>query len=90
MLFKSKMIKGWNVMRLTRLQKIGKELKRAVDKNGDTIKLIAIDYPYKNGDKYAVIENTTSPFCSSGVYKNINEALAKFNLMVKNANAIEI
>lgn len=53
-------------------------------KDGSVINLIRLNKPYKNGISYAVYETTKSPFCSNGLFKTIDKAKEKFNLMVKN------
>ena len=52
--------------------------------DGSHINLIKLIKPYANGDKYAVHETTKSPFCSNGMFKTLEQAKAKFELMVKN------
>jgi hypothetical protein len=52
--------------------------------DGSNINLIKLIKPYKNGDSFAVYETTKSPFCSNGLFKTIETANAKFNLMIKN------
>jgi hypothetical protein len=41
--------------------------------------------PYANGVSYGVHETTKSPFCSNGMFKTLEAATAKFELMCKNA-----
>ena len=50
------------------------------------VNLIRIEPPYANGNKYAVHETTKSPFCSNGMFKTLEEAKEKFQLMVKNGS----
>lgn len=52
--------------------------------DGSFINLIKISKPYANGDSYAVQEKTKCIFCSNGMFKTYDQALEKFNLMVKN------
>ena len=52
--------------------------------DGSNINLIRLNKPYKNGITYAVYETTKSPFCSNGLFKTIDKAKDKFNLMVIN------
>ena len=52
--------------------------------DGSNINLIRLNKPYKDGTKYAVYETTKSPFCSNGLFKTIDKAKDKFNLMVIN------
>lgn len=59
-------------------------LKFANFKDGSHVNLIRIEPPYANGDMYAVSETTSNPFCSNGMFKDLNDALNKFNLMVRN------
>ena len=54
--------------------------------DGSHVNLIRLIKPYKNGFSYAVHETTKSPFCSNGLFKNIEQAEQKYNLMVKNAS----
>ena len=56
--------------------------------DGSHINLIRLTKPYANGVSYAVHETTKSPFCSNGLFKTIEQAQAKFNLMVKNAQSV--
>lgn len=56
--------------------------------DGTHVNLIKLNKPYKSGLAYAIHENTKSPFCSNGMYKTIDKAIEKFNLMVKNAQYI--
>jgi len=56
--------------------------------DGSHINLIRLTKPYANGASYAVHETTKSPFCSNGLFKTIEQAQAKFNLMVKNNKLI--
>lgn len=53
--------------------------------DGSHVNLIRLNKPYANGDCYAVHETTKSPFCSNGLFKTIEKAREKFNLMVRNA-----
>ena len=55
-------------------------------RNGTFVNLIRLKKPYANGDSYAVYETTRSPFCSNGLFKTIEEAEKKYNLMVKNGS----
>jgi hypothetical protein len=50
------------------------------------VNLIRLIKPYANGNSYAVYETTTNPFCSNGLFKTIEEAEKKYNLMVKNGS----
>jgi len=54
-------------------------------KDGSHVNLIRLIKPYANGNSYAVHETTTSPFCSSGMFKTYLRAKEKFDLMVRNA-----
>ncbi len=53
-------------------------------KDGSHVNLIRLLKPYANGDAFAVHETTKSPFCSNGLFKTLEQAEVKFNLMVKN------
>lgn len=55
---------------------------------GSQVNLIRLIKPYANGNSYAVHETTSSPFCSNGLFKTYEQALEKFNLMVKNASRV--
>jgi hypothetical protein len=55
-------------------------------KNGSFVNLIRLNKPYSNGISYAVYETTESPFCSNGLFKTLDKAKNKFNLMVKNGS----
>lgn len=55
-------------------------------KDGSHVNLIRLIKPYANGYAYAVHETTKSAFCSSGLFKDIETAKKKFNLMVKNGS----
>lgn len=57
-------------------------------KDGSHVNLIRLSKPYANGVSYAVHETTSSPFCSNGLYKTYDQALKKFNLMVKNGSGV--
>jgi len=59
-------------------------LKYANFTDGSHVNLIRLIKPYKNGIAYAIYETTKSPFCSNGLFKTIEKANEKFNLMVKN------
>lgn len=54
--------------------------------DGSHVNLIRLIKPYKNGLSFAVAETTKSPFCSNGLFKTLEKAKEKFNLMVKNGN----
>lgn len=56
--------------------------------DGSHINLIRLKKPYANGASYAIHETTKSPFCSNGLFKTIEQAQSKFNLMVKNNKLI--
>ena len=58
------------------------------NKNNSNIKLIQLDRPYKNGITYAVFDNTINAFCSSGLFKSLDVAYDKFNLMRRNCGLI--
>ena len=58
--------------------------------DGSHVNLIRLVKPYASGHSYAVHETTTSPFCSSGLFKTYKSARDKFNLMVQNAAATSI
>ena len=53
-------------------------------KDGSHVNLIKILKPYADGRAYYVHETTKSVFCSSGYFKNHDDAIAKFDLMVAN------
>lgn len=53
--------------------------------DGSHVNLIRLKKPYASGDSFAVHETTKSPFCSNGLFKTIDKAKQKFELMVKNA-----
>lgn len=52
--------------------------------NGEFVNLIEMDKPYANGISFTVYEYSKNPFCSNGLFKTKEEALKKFDLMVKN------
>lgn len=52
--------------------------------DGSHINMIKLIKPYANGDAYAIHETTANPFCSNGLFKTEQQALDKFNLMVRN------
>ena len=52
--------------------------------DGSFVNLIRLIKPYANGNSYAVYETTKSPFCSNGMFKTLEKAKTKFDLMVKN------
>lgn len=52
--------------------------------DGSHVNLIRLIKPYANGVSYAVHETTKSPFCSNGLFKTLEAATAKFELMTKN------
>ena len=54
--------------------------------DGSNINLIRLLKPYANGIAYGVYETTKSPFCSNGMFKTLEKAQAKFELMCKNGN----
>lgn len=54
--------------------------------DGSHVNLIKLVKPYADGISFAVHETTKSPFCSNGLYKTIEKATEKFNLMVKNGS----
>ena len=54
--------------------------------DGSHVNLIKLTKPYKNGDAFAVHETTKSAFCSNGLFKTLDKAEEKFNLMVRNAS----
>lgn len=54
--------------------------------DGSFVNLIKLNKPYADGTAYAVYETTKSPFCSNGLFKTLEKAEAKFNLMVKNGS----
>jgi hypothetical protein len=56
--------------------------------DGSHVNLIKLNKPYANGISYAVHETTKSPFCSNGLFKTYEEALKKFELMIKNAQNV--
>ena len=56
-------------------------------KDGSFVNLIRLKKPYANGDSYAVYETTKSPFCSNGLFKTLEKATDKFNLMTKNGSS---
>ena len=58
------------------------------NKNNSSIKLIKLEKPYKGGISYSVIDNTINPFCSSGLFKSLDIAYDKFNLMRRNCKLI--
>jgi len=57
-------------------------------KDGSHVNLIRLIKPYANGNRYAVHETIKSPFCSNGLFKTLNKANEKFELMVKNGSLI--
>lgn len=57
-------------------------------KDGSHINLIRLSKPYANGNSYAVHETTSSPFCSNGLFKTYEQAIEKFNLMIKNGSQV--
>lgn len=52
--------------------------------DGSHVNLIRLIKPYANGISYAVHETTKSAFCSNGLFKTLEQATVKFNLMTKN------
>ena len=58
------------------------------NKNNSSIMLVKLEKPYKNGISYSVIDNTINPFCSSGLFKSLDIAYDKFNLMQQNCKLI--
>ena len=54
--------------------------------DGTHVNLIRLIKPYADGRSYAVHETTKSPFCSNGMFKTIEEAKKKFDLMVQNGS----
>lgn len=54
-------------------------------KDGSHVNLIKLIKPYANGVSYAIHETTQSPFCSNGLFKTLDAANVKFNLMISNA-----
>ena len=64
------------------------EVNNIGNKNKSSIKLVKLANPYKNGIKYAVIDNTINAFCSSGLFQSLDVAYDKFNLMLRNCNLI--
>ena len=54
--------------------------------DGTHVNLIRLIKPYADGRSYAVHETTKSPFCSNGMFKTIEKAKEKFDLMVKNGS----
>lgn len=58
------------------------------NKNNSSIKLVKLEKPYEDGTSYSVIDNTINPFCSSGLFKSLDIAYDKFNLMRRNCKLI--
>lgn len=58
-------------------------IKYANFEDGSHVNLIKLIKPYSNGTAYAVHETTKSPFASNGMFKTIEHANKKFDLMVK-------
>lgn len=56
--------------------------------DGSHVNLIRLKKPYANGISFAVHETTKSPFCSNGMFKTIEKAQVKFELMVKNGQTV--
>jgi len=56
--------------------------------DGSFVNLIKLIKPYANGDSFAVYETTKSPFCSNGLFKTLEQAQNKFNLMAKNGSYV--
>jgi hypothetical protein len=48
------------------------------------VNLIKLDKPYKDGTSYSVHETTKSAFCSNGLFKDLEQAIVKYNRMVLN------
>lgn len=63
-------------------------VKYANFQDGSFVNLIRLNKPYKDGTSWAVYETTKSPFCSNGLFKTLDKAKAKFDLMVKNASRV--
>ena len=61
-------------------------VKYARFEDGSVVHLIKINKPYANGDSWAVHETTKSPFRSNGMFKTIEKANEKFDLMVRNGS----
>lgn len=71
-------------LKLSKRAKNGKLIKYANFADGSYINLIDLRHPYSTGERFAVHETTKSPFCSNGLYRTIEKANEKFDLMVKN------
>lgn len=56
--------------------------------DGSYVNLIKLNKPYANGDTWAVHETTRSPFCSNGLFKSLEKAQEKFELMIRNNSSI--
>lgn len=54
--------------------------------DGSFVNLIRLNKPYKDGTAYAVYETTKSAFCSNGLFKTLEDAQKKFDLMVRNGS----
>lgn len=54
--------------------------------DGTFVNLIKLKQPYANGLSYAVYETTKSPFCSNGMFKTLDKATEKYELMIKNGS----
>ena len=57
-------------------------------RDGSHVNLIKISKPYADGRSYYVHETTKSIFCSSGYFVSYEEAIEKFNLMVRNGKEL--
>ena len=54
--------------------------------DGSHVNLIKLIKPYANGAAFAVHETTKSSFCSNGMFRTMEDATKKFDLMVRNGS----
>tara|TARA_R110002050_G_C8791809_1_gene502119 strand:- start:563 stop:883 length:321 start_codon:yes stop_codon:yes gene_type:complete len=54
--------------------------------DGSFINLIKLSKPYANGDNYAIFENTSNTFVSSGMYKDYLVAFNSYKHYIKVIN----
>lgn len=51
--------------------------------DGSFVNLIKLNKPYANGISYAVYETTKNPFCSNGLFKDLNSATEKYERILE-------
>lgn len=73
-------------LQLTKKALTGKLIACTNFKDGSFVNLIEIQNPHKDGTKYTVHETTKSSFCSNGLFKELNQAILKYNRMIVNGS----